>query len=282
MLGPIITSRGAHLTSYSSWCPQCIDDRVKRGDVFFNLSWTIGIAEACPLHRTLFNNACATCGRKQPLVGDLHHLGVCKFCGESLSRMRPNRPTHRQLHFGRAVTDMVDPCNQKHEDSFSTPNFIHRLRLAADVLHFRSPGAFLSALHLRRSLVPRPSGRISLTVLLEITYRLGVPPVAFLTGSMPLAIRPKAFASLGPANKPDPEGKRQRVADALERALADRTAVTTRRALCSIAGINERSLDSLVPGVALRLARHNENIRQELQRSRAAVKQAQVVQPSTH
>lgn len=272
----LLTGRGAYLTNYRRWCARCIGDRLKRGDVFFNLSWTIGIAEACPLHRTLLNIACATCGRKQPILGDLHHLGICKFCRESLSRMRPNKPTDRQLHFGRAITEMVEACNQYYEQYFSTENFIHRLRFAADVLHYKSPGALLTAVDLRRSLVPPPSGRISLTVLLEITYRLGVTPVAFLTGSMPPAIDGKAFAFLGPANKHDREGKRERVADALEKALGDRTAITTRRALCSIAGVNERSLDSLFPDVAPRLAKHNGSVRRELQRVRIGQKQARI------
>lgn len=262
------------------WCPQCLIERMAADEVFFSLLWSMQIVPACPTHEICIAEACAICGRRQPVIGDAHLLARCKFCrGSLVAGAAAQRPSHRDLGIARAVADVLDSRYRAHQASFTTSNLLDALRHGSETLGFVSPGALLRAIYLPEVLITAPHGRISLRKLVEIGCRLGVSPVDLVRGTSEPILD---FHILAQCTRKPPVDRKLRarlLSDALSSAFSDPAHVTTRRELCARAGINEKSLESLAPDAARALARHNKQARalgrcETMETERAAIEDA--------
>ena len=64
------------------WCSECW--RADGGEPYERKVWWLGLVDVCPLHASLLESRCQTCGRFQPPLPRSVRLQVCSYCGHDL------------------------------------------------------------------------------------------------------------------------------------------------------------------------------------------------------
>lgn len=220
----MLGARGLHAGIYRRWCAHCLADRESNGEIYFSLLWAFEPARVCPLHKIVLNDSCAACGRKQPILGNSHLAGQCKFCSTKLSFANGGAATERDLYVSRALGQLVDPRNLMYRDLFTQRQFRFQVERMTNTLNFKTPKAMSEALRFPLSLGENGTS-ISLVQLLDFSFRLGVMPVDFLRG---VVEHPRPLLSLQRTQFTSPQmGRSERlaqealVAHALARVLSD-------------------------------------------------------------
>ena len=87
-------SHGRLLRYGRAWCPQCLDDMRRGGQVYEQMLWSLRHVTACFVHHIRLSAACHSCGRNNmsPLC-NTHVVGYCSFCGEWLGNPEPEEAT---------------------------------------------------------------------------------------------------------------------------------------------------------------------------------------------
>ena len=268
----LLDSRG-YVARIRRWCPKCLREQSMRGIHTFRLSWAFDAVRVCTIHQLLLSETCDRCGKAQPVIGDALAHGLCEHCHAELARgpTRAGRPSTAGIDFfnARAVVGMIDACETA--AVFATSS-VFKLRLREAAEHAANGSIFRLEKQLNLSYgslsgVSRPT----LGFFLEIVYRLGVEPVAFLTGAA--LAQPDPFLSveryrrqchLTPAELFE---VRKRVDSRLDQALRDQTRLTTRLELVRDVGINNSCLQAHFADVKASLRAHNDRIRPDIHRA---------------
>ena len=80
------------------WCPCCLEESQAAGRPYLHLAWSIGLVEACPVHKTQLESACHHCGAGRTASGRktrrfaMHAPGVCGTCSHWLGTRDPGDP----------------------------------------------------------------------------------------------------------------------------------------------------------------------------------------------
>ena len=80
------------------WCPCCLEEAQAAGRPYLHLAWSIGLVEACPVHKTQLESACHHCGAGRTATGRktrrfaMHAPGVCGTCSHWLGTRDPRNP----------------------------------------------------------------------------------------------------------------------------------------------------------------------------------------------
>ena len=80
------------------WCSCCLEETQAAGRPYLHLAWSIGLVEACPVHKTQLESACHHCGAGRTATGRktrrfaMHAPGVCGTCSHWLGTRDPRHP----------------------------------------------------------------------------------------------------------------------------------------------------------------------------------------------
>lgn len=92
------------------WCPDCLAESIGRDGVpYWQLRWSVALAEHCPDHGCLLCDRCGNCGHPQPGVPRRPNLGRCDHCGFSLARkeMGSRAVGEDELQKERVINDLI-------------------------------------------------------------------------------------------------------------------------------------------------------------------------------
>lgn len=248
------------------WCPECLREQEGQGFHHLCLLWSFDPVRVCPKHLVWLCEQCMHCGKQQPVIGNALARGLCEHCHHSLQAC-DGKTVHvesaaRECFDARALAGMIESSEAKRIASCA--NYQDRLRAVA----VATAGGSLFRLErqLNLSYGALLSGRRpGLRSFLEVMYRLGEGPVAFLEGSA--AARPTPgrvdlpFRTAVPMGRADIDRLEQRVEDRLLAALSVPDKVTTRTQLVRDLGISNACLSSHFRGAQRRLRAHNDQAR---------------------
>lgn len=162
------------------WCAICLrNDTESVGSVYYRLLWSFEQIKCCPVHETLLDDRCPSCGLDQPWINDQIVVGRCAHCTTSLSKGRigHRRAEERHLDDARALAGMIAERIGARE-SASIGNFQLSIQRAADQLVGGS--IFRLERLLGFSYMSLATNRRrSLSFFLEVVRRLGVSPSQF-------------------------------------------------------------------------------------------------------
>lgn len=176
------------------WCSACYREQLERGEYCWDpLLWSLRPVDVCPRHRRPLSSSCNRCGRRQLHITLLPVINRCDYCGASLETQRVPRersgPETAKVSawYASACEDLI-AADLRPEEATGANFKINLDGIIAQ--HFqRRHAAFSRAIGLPRVRIKAYSWRLavpSFTPLLDLCYRLDVPPRALLTSSCPI------------------------------------------------------------------------------------------------
>lgn len=262
----LLSDRG-YVATQRRWCSECLRLQEDSGFHWFSLIWAFEAVRICPIHMVTLSEVCGRCGRGQPWIGDAVALGLCVHCHAPLKGAYPGTPEpldrERTLTYANAVADMISAARLPPE-ILTIQNYQLRLQEAAD----RAAGGSLMRLENQLNLNAFTMGghqRHTMAFFLELMFRLGTTPMAFLTGELKGAPRPDRskvrFVLRHVLSAVDIEAAHKRVDERLRLALADDSKITTRIQFARDVGISNSCLGTHFSEAKLALREHNDKIR---------------------
>ncbi len=169
------------------WCRGCVADFIAADDPgYFKLAWHLVDVTHCPVHRLPLVDRCAKCQRPQRGTRRFDNCISCFSCGCPLSEGTPQRSRPSWSHEGDDLIQLVAAIGV--DSTLSFPNNGVR-----EVLSKLFDNAWEHEQELKfYSIMPRDeclaliSGDIpiSLTMARKISFRLGIPLVDLLSGTI--------------------------------------------------------------------------------------------------
>ena len=179
-----------------AWCPTCYHEWRTRGQVIYEpLLWTLGVVTACARHRWRLRAQCpaSACQRSIPWLASHARPGYCPSCQEWLGETKTHRPTKQerlseeetawQSWVAQAVGELL-----AHNGALSKPPQRERVtKTLFDCIQQVTNGkktTFARLLGLNWEKFRTWARGTAIPVfpeLLQLCYRLGSTPLAFLT-----------------------------------------------------------------------------------------------------
>lgn len=229
-----VLSRQQVLRKQRAWCARCLDDWHAHGTTVYEpLVWAIGLVTRCPRHHSPLIEQCPHCGRQSKPLTVYARPGYCARCrawlgssrAETASGNRPRVPQGSDLELwcAQAIGDLLAIAPSLPETSRQTI-FLTNLRACVDVVADGNLNALADACqvsraalrsHLRGSLFP------TLTLLVRMGYRLGVPLTTFFVSHPPQAMGQWERAQ--PIVPRERRGRANRSAEDVRRVLVEAT-----------------------------------------------------------
>jgi len=256
------------LAQMRRWCPHCIEEQGLKGPIQHHLVWAIQVVEHCPTHWVQLHSRCVACARKQPSVNDAVPMGVCSHCGATLAQTSEDRalsktPSSKEKYMASAVVELISSSDRAGWFD-KVELFQRRIKEAAETLTHGSVCALERALKVSNRLLSKPN-RQSLAVFLELTYRLGLTPLEFLSGTKAASLERALSEQLHRRYVRHSYAKDARmiclVGERLERALQCEEMLTTKAQFCNEVGLPIGVLNNHFPEVVVALCQHNRRIR---------------------
>lgn len=171
------------------WCPCCLVDQGELEHYSFSLLWSLAPVTVCPIHKIQLATVCGGCGKAQPRIHQLAPFGRCAYCRQSLAselHIVRHVADSRSLHTSAAVAEMIDFGSNATE--LGTAERFHAQMGNLVATQFSGSYYRLSRELRFTNSLGGGKGLIGLARLLELTYRLGTTPVAFLGGRAELQV----------------------------------------------------------------------------------------------
>lgn len=249
------------------WCAHCVGDQRDREHVAFSLLWTLRDVRACPIHKAMLLDRCVRCDHTQPIIGDRLTQGHCEHCGlhlgDALQCEGSAAASARDLFNAEAVAEIVS-MGDSAADVLTVARYRGRME---QIKHEHCCGSLYKLgrkLQLGRRLLERDGGT-TLASLLEITYRLGVKPLAFLTGagapSPECVVRSSAYRAQLRRSPDALEALRQQLASHIHEALQNKGRVIRLVDLTRRVHLAANSIYSLYPELVAVVRQHNARAR---------------------
>lgn len=217
-----------------AWCSICYQEWYKSNQVVYDpLLWSIGPITICPLHRRRLQFSCPYHDCQKPLsfLSQQSFPGNCSKCGRWLggfeSEVVTGEESSWQLWTAKAVGELLAATSAM-ADAPLKEGIASAITLCVDQLAGGNMSALARRLQIPVQLIWNWKNGLSLprfTTLLQVCYRLNVPPFRFLTGT----IEDFADSSDGSMQRFAPEFRKWRKLDkdetkrALEAVLEDGT-----------------------------------------------------------
>lgn len=180
-----LLSRRIAMAQSRRWCTHCVAEQGDREHVAFSLLWALKDVRACPIHKTMLLERCVRCDRTQPIIGDGPTRGHCEHCGlhlgEALHCEISATASVRDLFNSEAAAEILS-MGDSAADIVTAARYRGRLEQIANENCGGSLYKLARKLQLGRTLLEH-GGATTLAAFLETLYRLGVKPLAFLTGA---------------------------------------------------------------------------------------------------
>ncbi len=181
------------LRGTKSWCSLCYEEWHRSNQVIYDpLLWALDPITVCPLHRKKLQCICPydDCKKLQPLFARQSYPGHCSRCGRWLGGFDTEEilleELNWQLWVATAVGEMV--ASVSHTPYIPQKEEVARtVSMYVDKCAGGNMAALAQRLQLPKSVLFRWKNGQSLprfTTLLQVCYRLNVPPLRFLTGSV--------------------------------------------------------------------------------------------------
>ena len=177
--------RGMSFAPNRRWCPCCLADQGAPEHYAFALLWSVAAVTACPIHKVRLSTLCGGCGKAQPRLSQAAPFGKCAYCRCCLAaevHVVTDVPDVKSLRVSAAAAMMI-AVGDKASTFAQAENYRERLRHLVATHFAGSSHRFARELKVGRGLL-RSDGTVPFNNLLELTYRLGTTPVAFLTGQV--------------------------------------------------------------------------------------------------
>jgi hypothetical protein len=173
------------------WCPTCYLEARAQGIPAWDPLYTyVRTTKICIWHMTPLMLACANCGRGQRHVPKFPFLDHCEHCGADLAEQQPgDQPDRKSLEelmwHAQAAADVIEQLTNG--AGLSPDHFRQNLQALIDQ-HFsgvqdafyRRLGCVTVRLWLRRYFTPTWAS------LLDVAYRLNIPPAQLASPQAPL------------------------------------------------------------------------------------------------
>jgi len=178
---------GGLLHSLHRWCPSCLAEASDTGEaVGYDLLWSCGVVSHCAIHLTSLVSECPACGARQPFLSQSSSYGRCHACRGLLGRRG-----------GLWDAGTITP-----QERFNLDAVAAMVSLGAEAKRLASPRAlatalgglakayfdgviarFEEALGIPKTLSAWINGaaRPRLSTLIEVCFRIGVPPTDLLS-----------------------------------------------------------------------------------------------------
>lgn len=249
------------------WCAHCVAGQGDREHVAFSLIWAAKDVQACPIHKAMLLERCVRCDHTQPIIGDGPTRGHCEHCrlhlGDALQCDASAAASARDLFNSEAVAEIVS-MGDSAMNVVTAARYRSRLEQVKNEQCGGSSRKLASKLQLGRKLLEHDGGT-TLGAFLEVTYRLGVKPLAFLTGAAapspkyvdhPSAYRPRQRRSSDAV-----ETLRQAISALVHEALRDTDHVIVIADLSRRLDVTADTLIQRCPKLAVLVREHNARAR---------------------
>lgn len=205
------------LREYVAVCPKCLDQFDAAGtEIYYPLIWYLRAARICSKHHCRLEDTCLSCGKRQIFVGRYPTLGYCTHCGAWLGTSAARERTTSQMDeisvrdtFMTAAIEEMIAYNSRAEQFVSHKLLVDRVDKYCQHLTNGKLSQFEKYLGINQHSIANWKNKMTrprLDTFLELCFRLGQKPLAFLTAEVPadLAYSVKEFPKITTIKRPKP------------------------------------------------------------------------------
>ena len=190
------------------WCPECLHEMHNLGiEPYFKLIWSLKGVSACPIHRTPFQQCCASCGDDQTTYLRIGPMHVCQSCSKPLyereRRLKLSEIAQTWENIGVDVVEIFSRLSEIPIKDFPENGARNSIKSLLDYYweHDRENEFYGSLGRDELLAYVFNQKQISLKSARRIAFRLGVPLYDFLAGrakDITLSLDGQLFCQLPP------------------------------------------------------------------------------------
>tara|TARA_R110001592_G_scaffold363263_1_gene682780 strand:- start:2935 stop:4233 length:1299 start_codon:yes stop_codon:yes gene_type:complete len=190
------------------WCPECLHEMHNLGvEPYFKLIWSVKGVSACPIHRTPFQQSCASCGDDQTTYLRIGPMHVCQSCRKPLyereRRLKLSEIAKTWENIGVDVVEVFSRMSEIPIKDFPEHGARNSIKSLLDYYweHDREDEFYGSLDRDELLAYVFNQKKISLKSARRIAFRLGVPLYDFLAGraiDITLSLDSHLFCQLPP------------------------------------------------------------------------------------
>lgn len=177
-----------------AWCPVCLQEQAQGAcPVYEPLVWLLQGVDACETHAIRLAMLCPRCGRRMPTLGPHSRPGFCPVCDAWLGAKDTDAAgaaDNRDVWIARAAGELVALGQTRHLGAVSLAEGV---RSCVRQLAAGNAAAFSRRFEFPEDRIKTWAhgiNKVSLRLLLDFSYKVGVTPTALVVGGHPSPLAP--------------------------------------------------------------------------------------------